>query len=853
MLVARSLQELGEALGASPTTDVQVEAVPDILDTQAATRERFWEGPFSTTPAGLEILKRVIPTLADNIRAALEVGSETAPPRGLEQPLRLLSEEDFAFMALRTLINQVYDARGLGPDRDEKRRKQKRKKKRENPARAFRQKLGRLLRDEMEFAGLFGAQAWVLAKGRPSKKKGITPKQAARAKHIALARAGSWGAEPGKFRRVDWKNADCTQAGDWLIAITHLKDLLVEDGRGGLELAPDVRAAFDELAEDLIFKHPLYRPSLVEPPPWTGWRTEYDDRISATFVKATHPETVEAVKAAFANDSFPHAMGVSAIQSVPLKINPVTLELVKEFAGPDYKRDTAIADELLVRGNRFWSPIRCDFRGRLIHLSDFNYTRSDPVRSLFMFADGKPIGDAINWLEIAVANSYGIKASDDRHKWVAEHREFIKAVVDDPRIIWLQYLDEKTGKPKATEPFQFAAACAEYVAADARGPDYETHLPIWMDATSNGLQHVALTCRDSELAAKVNLNTTCYADAWWITKDFRLGFSKWGSMASLSHWWALFSAPLAVYRDIYKILADNVATRLLADRAAMKTLKDLKEPLDVTTINWVLKLGSEPLSRFWLDHRSHLRDLLKQPVMTLCYGATKGGMLDQIKDAADDLSLKLPKGAAAKLRDIVWDSINEKLPGAMAFREHIRAIVSHCLEPGREWYLAPNGKRMSQFRAPPATFMSWVTPSGLPVSNRYLQSEETRVRLPFLGQTVKNADGYTDLVRSEKARNSGVANFVHSLDASHLILSVNTAVSARITNFMSVHDCFATLAPDTRLFAIIRRAELAKMYVDNPLDSLFERNVRPGADDISPLPMGDLNPYAVIFSELSDR
>jgi hypothetical protein len=156
MLVARSLQELGEALGASPTTDVQVEAVPDILDTQAATRERFWEGPFSTTPAGLEILKRVIPTLADNIRAALEVGSETAPPRGLEQPLRLLSEEDFAFMALRTLINQVYDARGLGPDRDEKRRKQKRKKKRENPARAFRQKLGRLLRDEMELRGCSG-------------------------------------------------------------------------------------------------------------------------------------------------------------------------------------------------------------------------------------------------------------------------------------------------------------------------------------------------------------------------------------------------------------------------------------------------------------------------------------------------------------------------------------------------------------------------------------------------------------------------------------------------------------------------------------------------------------------------
>jgi len=451
------------------------------------------------------------------------------------------------------------------------------------------------------------------------------------------------------------------------------------------------------------------------------------------------------------------------------------------------------------------------------------------VRSLFMFADGKPIGAAINWLEIAVANSYGKRGTwDDRHKWVAEHREFIKAVVDDPRIIWLQDLDEKTRKPNAKEPFQFAAACAEYVAADTRGPDYQTHLPIWLDATSNGLQHVAMASRDSELAAKVNLNTTCYADAWWVTKDFRLCFSSWDSLESLSRWWALFTAPPAAYRDVYKIVAQNVETRLFADRA-------------------------DPLSRFWLDHKPHLRDLLKQPGMTLCYGATTRGMLDQINDAADDLRLKLPKGAAAKLRDSVWDSIKEKLPGAMRFRKHIRAIVSHCLEPGREHYLAPDGRTMSRFRAPPAKFMSWVTPSGLPVSNRYLHSEKTRVRLPFLGESPIIADEYTNLVRAEKARNSGVANWVHSMDASHLVLSVNAAVSADITNFMIVHDCFATLAPDTRLFAKIRRVKLAHMYVDNPLDSLFERNVRPGANDISPLEMGDLDPLAVAFSDYFDR
>jgi hypothetical protein len=78
----RSFEELGKALDISPTTDVQVETVPDILNTQARTREKFGKEPISTNAAGREILKRAIPTLADNTRSALAVGSEIAPPRG---------------------------------------------------------------------------------------------------------------------------------------------------------------------------------------------------------------------------------------------------------------------------------------------------------------------------------------------------------------------------------------------------------------------------------------------------------------------------------------------------------------------------------------------------------------------------------------------------------------------------------------------------------------------------------------------------------------------------------------------------------------------------------------------------
>jgi hypothetical protein len=135
--------------------------------------------------------------------------------------------------------------------------------------------------------------------------------------------------------------------------------------------------------------HPLYKPKLFGPPAWTDWRVECPGDIGATFVKASDPETIEKIKAAFDDKSIePHARAVSAIQSVPLKINPAMLPLVREFAGDEYRRDIIVA-EALVDKPRFWNRVRCDRRGRLIQMCDFNYTRGDPVRSLFMFAEGK--------------------------------------------------------------------------------------------------------------------------------------------------------------------------------------------------------------------------------------------------------------------------------------------------------------------------------------------------------------------------------------------------------------------------------------------------------------------------------
>ena len=282
------------------------------------------------------------------------------------------------------------------------------------------------------------------------------------------------------------------------------------------------------------------------------------------------------------------------------------------------------------------------------------------------------------------------------------------------------------------------------MAADTHGQEYETHLPVWLDASSNGLQHLALMSGDARLAAAVNLRT------------------------KMSDPYEPDTMPV---QDVYEIVAAHAKADLFVD----------------------------PDARCWRN--TDLRAQLKQPIMTLPYGVTKAGMLGQIKDKCEEWKITAPYKAMARLRDHIWEAAEKKLPGAMKTRDFIQGRARHHLDRG--------------------TFMQWVTPTGFPVANRYRESKLFRVRLPFYGSALTIADGYSDKPKKGKVLDSAVANVTHSMDSSHLALSVNAAVQSGITNVMVIHDCFGTTAPDVRDWADYRRAVLAKMYRDyNPLAQL---------------------------------
>lgn len=151
---------------------------------------------------------------------------------------------------------------------------------------------------------------------------------------------------------------------------------------------------------------------------------------------------------------------------------------------------------------RFWIPVRLDFRGRVYYMvPDFNPQSNDIVRGLLRFANKRPLTEAgAYWLAVYLANSYGEDklTLDKRVKWVFDHEEFIRETVDEP-------IDGSQRWIGADEPWQFLDACREWVRYLDQGPEVETDIPVFVDGTCNGLQHLSAMGLDPEGARATNL------------------------------------------------------------------------------------------------------------------------------------------------------------------------------------------------------------------------------------------------------------------------------------------------------------------------------------------------------------
>ncbi len=263
------------------------------------------------------------------------------------------------------------------------------------------------------------------------------------------------------------------------------------------------------------------------------------------------------------------------------------------------------------------------------------------------------------------------------------------------------------------------------------------------------------------------------------------------------------------------MLHDDVGAKATNLSICDKPQDIYQEVADVTTkkLKEIVANEDNPIARKWLQVGID-RKCAKRPVMTLPYGATQQSARTYIMEYTIDnwskfnLDEEYVWEYARYLTPILWSAIGDVV---VAARE------------GMSWL---------QKNVPKNEYTKWLTPLGFPVYQFYKAVPITRVATQLDGSitlAVRNMDKEGTPVKS-KQRNSVSPNYVHSMDSTHMVMTIN---STDLVSYAMIHDDFGTHAGNTdKLFKSIRTS-FYNMYNDkNHLEDWAEQV----GGDVSTLP-----------------
>ena len=379
-----------------------------------------------------------------------------------------------------------------------------------------------------------------------------------------------------------------------------------------------------------------------------------------------------------------------------------------------------------------------------------NPQADDLGRSLLHFARGEPLGeDGANWLAVHVANLFGVDkvSMAARLQWVVDNTELLLDSAMDP-------LDGKRFWLTAAHPWQALAACFEWMGYLVQGPAYVSRLPIAMDGSCNGLQHYSALLRDEVGGHATNLTSS------------------------------------AEPQDIYQIVADRTLETLKARR---------KEELRAGQ-------SEETLCSRWLANGVS-RQMVKRPVMTLPYGATKYGMRDQIlkevrkvqEETGTPVFADSDGFAEAKyLGDAVYDCIGSVVIAAREAMDWLQCAARVAAQDGLP--------------------IRWTAPSGLPVQQDYRKRKGREVDAYVGTQRVRIRLQIDTATLDAKRQALGIApNYVHSLDSAHMMSTIELCLIEGIHDFAMIHDSYGVHACNAGEIAALLRSAFVLQYEGDAL------------------------------------
>ncbi|KAF1972177.1 DNA-directed RNA polymerase mitochondrial precursor [Bimuria novae-zelandiae CBS 107.79] len=449
----------------------------------------------------------------------------------------------------------------------------------------------------------------------------------------------------------------------------------------------------------------------------------------------------------------------------------------------NYQLETARA---YVNEKRLYFPHNVDFRGRAYPISPvLNHMGSDFSRCLLRFANGKELGSVgLQWLKVHLANLYGYdKASlHEREKFAMDNIDEVFDSAKNP-------LTGRRWWTKGEDPWQCLACCMELTNA-MESPDptrFVSHLPVHQDGTCNGLQHYAALGGDFAGASQVNLE------------------------------------PSDRPQDIYTGVAELVKGMIEEDAA-----KGKKQAI--------------------LLKGKITRKVVKRTVMTNVYGVTFIGAKAQVEDELRATYQRQDETteiwhAASYVAVKIFDALGKIFNGAQEIQywlgecgeriltslsaDQIKRLGAHL--DGKQMVYDPKykkPKRISQslekklikdveeFKTP----IIWTTPLKMPVVQPYRKAGVVKVKTQLQDVIIAKAKN-TGAVDKRKQLQAFPPNFIHSLDATHMLLSA-LKCSEMGVDFAAVHDSFWTHAADIPTLNVILRDAFVRMHSEDIMGRL---------------------------------
>ena len=218
------------------------------------------------------------------------------------------------------------------------------------------------------------------------------------------------------------------------------------------------------------------------------------------------------------------------------------------------------------------------------------------------------------------------------------------------------------------------------------------------------------------------------------------------------------------------------------------------------------------------------RKTTKRTVMTLPYNSKPHSNRGYIRDAYHDAGVEPDKDELTAVVKAVRGAMRKVLPGPMEVMEWIEKEVALAIKAGK-------------------TELSWTTPSGFVVRQKFMKPEVERIELKLLGKAsnVRIRTGDSDKVDLQHHKNATSPNLIHSLDASLLHLSAirfNAPLAL-------IHDSVLCRATDMHVLSELVRETYMYLFAEN--DYLKDWAAQIGAQTEPPI-VGTLEPESVIES-----